>query len=105
MLTEAFADFARSFAEKHNNDMMQKHAGEESKEEGFSALRGYPLMNESTMSMLGRLLAMVVAILLIAMFGEYLWNNHITKIMSIAKPTKSVMDIIALYIFVRLLLG
>ena len=105
MFTEAFADFARSFAEKHNNDAMQKHAAEDDKAEGFSSLRGYPLMNESTMSMLGRLLAMVVTILLIALFGEYLWNNHVTKIMSVAKPTKSVMDIIALYVFTRLLLG
>jgi len=100
-MEEAFADCARAFAESHNSQVVQEH--EEAKKEGFSSVRGYPLMNESMMSLLGRIAAMVVAVLLIAMFGEYLWNNHVTKLMSVAKPTKSVMDIIALYVFVRLL--
>lgn len=100
-LTEAFADCARAFAESHNNKVAMEEQG---KEEGFSSARGYPLMNESMMSLVGRIVAMVLAILLIAMFGEYLWNNHVTKLLSVAKPTKSVMDIIALYVFVRLLL-
>lgn len=102
--TEAFADCARAFAESHNNKVAMEHDKEE--KEGFSSVRGYPIMmNESMMSLLGRLAAMVVAVLLIAMFGEFLWNNHVTKLMTIAKPTKSVFDIIALYVFVRLLLG
>jgi len=63
------------------------------------------MMNESMMSLIGRIVAMVVAVLLIAMFGEYLWNTHVTKMMTIAKPTKSVFDIIGLYVFVRLILG
>ena len=102
VFSEAFADCARAFAESHNGKVVMEQ--EKEKAEGFSAVRGYPLMmNESMMSLLGRIAAMVVAVLLIAMFGEYLWNNHVTKLMSIAKPTKSVMDIIALYVFVRLL--
>jgi hypothetical protein len=101
MLTEAFADCAKAFAESHNNKVAMK-----SEEEGFSSVRGYPLMmNESMMSLLGRVAAMVVAILLIALFGEFLWNNHITKLFSFAKTSKSVFDMIALYVFVRLVVG
>lgn len=99
MLEEAFSDCARAFAESHNIDVMK-----DKKEEGFSSLRGYPLMNESMLSMFGRIVAMVVAVLLIVMFGEYLWNSHVTKMLSFAKPVKSVVDIIALYVFVRLIL-
>lgn len=100
-LTEAFSDCARAFAESHNSQIAM-----EADKEGFSSLRGYPIMmNESMMSLLGRIAAMVVTVLLIAMFGEYLWNTHVTKLISAAKPTKSVLDIVALYVFTRLLLG
>lgn len=102
-MREMFADCARAFAEHHNNGVMKKHE-EEKDEEGFSA-RGYPvMMNENMMSMMGRVLAMVLSVVLIAMFGAYLWNNHVTKMVSFAKPTKGVMDVIALYVFVRLLM-
>ena len=105
VFAEAFADGARAFAESHNNTTMEDLKKGKTTE-GFSSVQGYPLMmNESMMSLVGRVVAMVVTVLLIALFGEYLWNSHIVKLVSAAKPTKSVLDIVAAYVFVRLLLG
>lgn len=96
------SECAKAFAESHNNKVVAAHESE--KKEGFSSVRGYPLMNESMMGAVGRVVALVLTVLLMAMFGEYLWNNHVTKLVSFAKPTKSVANIIGLYVFVRLLL-
>ena len=96
-----FADCVRSFAEDHNNKVM------DSKEkEGFSSVRGYPLMmNESMMSLLGRLVSVVLTVLILGMFGQWLWNNYVTKLLTIAKPAKNVMDIVGLYVAMRLING
>jgi uncharacterized membrane protein len=74
--------------------------------ESFSS-GGYPvgmMGGQTPMSVLASLIAFFVVILIVAYFGKFLWNNYITKIVSVAKPARSWVDIIALFIFVRLVL-
>jgi hypothetical protein len=106
MFENFIADGFRAMAESSNQKTMENAAKEGAvTEEGF-AVAGYPVawMNESALSMIGRLVAVVLAFLLIFMFGQYFWNNHVTRLLSIAKKTDSVMDIIGLFLFVRLVL-
>jgi hypothetical protein len=71
--------------------------------EGFSAGAGYPLMNESFASMLGYLLALVISLVIVSLFGQYFWNNSVVKLVSIAKPSTSFIQILGLFVFIRLM--
>lgn len=111
MIEGFFSDCARAFAntkdEKHFQDDMAKDEAEASlfaKEEGFTA-QGYPVggMNGDLASMIGRILALVFVLLLISFFGQYFWNQYVTKLFTIARPATSVMQILGLFIFIRLM--
>ena len=81
-------------------------AGEEEKKEpgvseGF--VTGYPLMNESLAGMIGYLVALVISLVVVSLFGQYFWNNSVVKLVSIAKPSTSFLNILGLFIFTRLM--
>jgi hypothetical protein len=98
-LLEEFANMAAlAFENAQKSDSHSK--------ESFSS-GAYPvgaMGGQTPMSVLASLIAFFVVILIVAYFGKFLWNNYITKIVSVAKPARSWVDIIALFIFVRLVL-
>lgn len=49
-------------------------------------------------------LAYIVAIILIALVGKYLWNGIVVDLVSIAKPAKSFWQILGLMIFISIML-
>jgi hypothetical protein len=49
-------------------------------------------------------LAYIVAIILIALIGKYLWNGIVVDLVSIAKPAKSFWQILGLMIFISIML-
>jgi hypothetical protein len=113
MIEGFFSDCARAFA----NSTKDKHFEEEkpkdeeeaalfAKEEGFTAT-GYPVggvgVNGDLASMIGRILALVFVLLLISFFGQYFWNQYVTKLFTVARPATSVMQILGLFIFIRLM--
>ena len=49
-------------------------------------------------------LAYIVAIILIALIGKYLWNGIVVDLVSVAKPAKSFWQILGLMIFVSIML-
>jgi hypothetical protein len=69
--------------------------------EGFAT--GYPIMNESLAGMLGYLVAFVISLVIVSLFGQYFWNNSVVKLVSIAKPSSSFLNILGLFIFIRLM--
>jgi hypothetical protein len=95
MLERFFVDAAHSFMKD------DEHKFEDDKSEGF-ANHG-PVMGDDLASMVGRILALLFVLLLISFFGQYFWNNYVVSLFSIAKPAKSVMQILGLFIFVRLM--
>jgi hypothetical protein len=46
-----------------------------------------------------QILALVIAILIIAFIGKWLWNNSVVELFSFARPARSVWQIIALMLF------
>jgi hypothetical protein len=119
MLSNAVAEGFRAFAEQKNMVARRNWeeatatgmppmtaAGEEEKKEpgvaeGFAT--GYPLMNESLAGMLGYLVAFVISLVIVSLFGQYFWNNSVVKLVSIAKPSTSFLNILGLFVFTRLM--
>jgi hypothetical protein len=49
------------------------------------------------------LLALVIAILIVAFVGKWLWNNSVAELFTFARPVRSVWQIIALMLFINLI--
>jgi hypothetical protein len=49
------------------------------------------------------LLSLIIAILIVAFVGKWLWNNSIAELFTFARPVRSVWQIIALMLFVALI--
>jgi hypothetical protein len=49
------------------------------------------------------LLALVVAIIIIAFIGKWLWNNSVVELFTFARPVRSVWHIIGLMLFLSIL--
>lgn len=110
MLEGFFVSAAKSFAAAKDEKGLEKKfadpEGFEDKEvpvEGFSSY-GAPLSGDMELaSMIGRIVSLVFVLLLISFFGQYFWNNYVTKLFTIAKPATSVMQILGLFVFLRLM--
>jgi hypothetical protein len=58
---------------------------------------------EAYVDFISVVLAYVIAIILIALVGKYLWNGIVVDLISVAKPAKSFWQILGLMIFVSLI--
>ena len=45
------------------------------------------------------LLSLIIAVLIVAFVGKWLWNNSVVELFSFARPARSVWQIIALMLF------
>ena len=48
------------------------------------------------------ILSLIIAILIVAFVGKWLWNNSIAELFTFARPVRSVWQIIALMLFIAL---
>jgi hypothetical protein len=94
--TNAFMNTSEQNNEAHNENG--------SPDEGFAPMYA-PAMNvqNDLAGMIGRVLALLLVLLLISFFGQYFWNNYVTSLFTVTKPAKSVMQILGLFIFMRLM--
>jgi len=51
------------------------------------------------------LLAYSTTMLILLLFGKFLWNNYLVKSLTIVNPVNSVFDLLALSILINLLVG
>jgi hypothetical protein len=58
---------------------------------------------ESTSEFLVMLIAFFVSLVVLSLIGQLLWNNVVVDLFTIAKPAKSVFQILGLFIFVALI--
>ena len=73
--------------------------------EGMSDLSGSGNgRREMYRDLVASLLSLVLAILLIAFVGKYLWNTTVAELFTFARPVRSVWQIIGLMIFLSLIL-
>ena len=72
--------------------------------EGMSDLSGSGNgRREMYRDLVASLLSLVLAILLIAFVGKYLWNTTVAELFTFARPVRSVWQIIGLMIFLSLI--
>ena len=51
----------------------------------------------------GSFLANILALILLALLGEYLWNNVLAKVVTVVKPVTSIWQILGLYVLFSLI--
>tara|TARA_Y100000816_G_C25766239_1_gene402437 strand:+ start:277 stop:537 length:261 start_codon:yes stop_codon:yes gene_type:complete len=61
--------------------------------------------NNSMMRMLPTILAVITVDILLLLFGKYLWNTYLVPSTSLVSPIKSIIDLLAIKILLRLLLN
>jgi hypothetical protein len=71
--------------------------------EGFVGLQSAEARRDAYVEFSAQLLGFVVAIVLLAFVGKYLWNTVIIDLFSFAKPARSFWQIIGLMIFMALM--
>jgi hypothetical protein len=70
--------------------------------EGFVSNGNVSQKRQAYMDFVVSLLTFVVVILLLSFFGKFLWNNVVVDLFSIAKPAKSLWQILGLALFIAL---
>jgi hypothetical protein len=60
---------------------------------------------EVYMQTLSVVLAFVVALIIIALIGQLLWNNIIVDLFTITRPAKSFLHVLGLMVFINLILS
>ena len=72
--------------------------------EGFTSTNTDPAKRKDIyMELLAVLLAFVVSLVILGFVGQLLWNNVVMDLFTIAKPARSVWQIIGLMIFISLI--
>jgi hypothetical protein len=72
--------------------------------EGMSDMSGSTAgRREIFKEVIASILSLVIAILIIAFVGKYLWNNSVAELFTFARPVRSVWQIIALMLFLALI--
>ena len=52
----------------------------------------------------GGLVFMIIVIILLLLLGEYLWNDVLSRVVTVVKPIKSVWELIAIMFLAKLIL-
>ncbi len=72
--------------------------------EGLSPNASDPVTSRNSYAeFLAAMLAFAVTIVLIAFLGKWLWNEVVCDLISIAKPAKSMWQVLGLFIFLGLI--
>ena len=69
---------------------------------GVEGMSDMPASRESYKDLVASLLSLVLAILIVAFVGKYLWNTTVAELFTFARPVRSVWQIIGLMIFIAL---
>jgi hypothetical protein len=71
--------------------------------EGFTGLQSSEARRDAYVDFASAFIAFIVAMVIIAFVGKYLWNNTIVELFNFARPARSFWQIIGLMIFVALM--
>lgn len=73
--------------------------------DGFTDVPGSAQANRREMyvSLVASLLAFIIALVIIGLFGKLLWNGVVTELFTFAKPARSVWQLIGLMVFMALI--
>lgn len=72
--------------------------------DGFTDLSGpESKRREMYVSLTASIIAFIVALIIVAFFGKMLWNGVIIELFTVAKPVRSVWQIVGLMVFLALI--
>ncbi len=71
--------------------------------EGFVGLQSSEARRDAYVDFSATLLAFVISVVIIAFVGRYLWDNVVVDLFTIARPSRSIWQILGLMVFVALL--
>jgi hypothetical protein len=71
--------------------------------EGFVNPENSKEKKESYVSLVSMLIAFVIAIVILSLVGQLLWNGVIVDLFTFARPAKNIWQILGLFVFVSLL--
>jgi hypothetical protein len=71
--------------------------------EGFTGMQSSERRRDAYVEFLTTVIAFVLAIVLLAFIGKYLWNNVVVDLFNFAKPAKSLWQIVGLMVFWNLI--
>lgn len=72
--------------------------------EGFMNQEDAAAKKESYIALIASLISFVIALVILSLIGKFLWNGVIVELFSFAKPAKSYMQILGLFVFTSLLM-
>jgi hypothetical protein len=72
--------------------------------EGFVGGEDSKDKRDSYVQLAAILISFMIALLILSLIGKLLWNSVIVELFDFARPAKSFMQILGLYVFVSLLL-
>ena len=70
--------------------------------EGFVGMTSSEHRRDAYVDFLATVFAFILALVILAFIGKYLWNNVVVELFSFAKPARSFWQIIGLAIFISL---
>ena len=73
--------------------------------EGMSGSPEAEKRKQTYVDLIAVLIAFVITLVILAFIGQLLWNNVVVDLISVAKPAKSVWQILGLFIFWSLIRG
>jgi hypothetical protein len=73
--------------------------------EGMSGSPEAEKRKQTYVDLIAVLIAFVITLVILAFIGQLLWNNVVVDLISVAKPAKSVWQILGLFIFWSLVRG
>lgn len=73
--------------------------------EGMSGSPEAEKRKQTYVDLIAILIAFVITLVILAFIGQLLWNNVVVDLISVAKPAKSVWQILGLFILVSLFRG
>lgn len=71
--------------------------------EGMSGSPEAEKRRQSYVELVAILIAFLLTLIILSFVGQLLWNNVVVDLFSIARPAKSVWQILGLYLFVALI--
>jgi len=71
--------------------------------EGFLNNGNVNQKRQAYMEFVVTLFTFIIAVLLLSFFGKFLWNNVVVDLVSVARPAKSLWQILGLMLFLGLI--
>ena len=78
------------------------HASAKAAIEGFLDVGNADKRRETYTEFVATILASIIATIILAFIGQYLWNHSVVDLFSFAKPARSIWQILGLAIFIAL---